>query len=139
MKVWHRGARLLAVLMLLLTVVGQIRPASAQGNFADPAFQRTWERTDKPVADGQANRSWYWGPTPGAATTEPYKNAPGGSRQVQYFDKTRMEINNPAGDKSSAFYVTNGLLATELMSGRMQVGDNDYEQRCAADRPAEAE
>ena len=135
MKVWHRGARLLAALALLLTFAGQMRPATAQGSFADPAFQRTWERTDKPVADGKANRSWYWGPTPGFATTEPYKSAPGGSRLVQYFDKTRMEINNPAGDKSSAFYVTNGLLAQELMSGRMQVGDNDYEQRCAADIP----
>ena len=135
MKIWHPGLRLLAVLALLLTFAGQIRPTTAQAGFADPAFQRTWERTDKPVADGKANRSWYWGPTPGFATTEPYKNAPGGTRLVQYFDKTRMEINNPAGDKTSAFYVTNGLLATELMSGRMQVGDNDYEQRCAADIP----
>jgi hypothetical protein len=135
MKTWHRGLRLLAVLALLLTFAVQFRPTTAQGSFADPAFQRTWERTDKPVADGKANRSWYWGPTPGFATTEPYKNAPGGNRLVQYFDKTRMEINNPAGDKSSPFYVTNGLLAQELMTGRMQVGDNDYEQRCAADIP----
>ncbi len=136
MKIWHRTARLVAALALLLTFVGQIRPTTAaQASFADPAFQRTWERTDKPVQDGKANRSWYWGPTPGFATSEPYKNAPGGTRLVQYFDKTRMEINNPNGDKTSAFYVTNGLLATELMSGKMQVGDNDYEQRCAADIP----
>jgi hypothetical protein len=41
---------------------------------------------------------------------------------VQYFDKSRMEINNPNGDKNSPFYVTNGLLTVELMSGKIQVG-----------------
>src|SRR5205823_1726546 len=33
-------------------------------SFASQAFQRTWARTDSPVASGQVKRSWYWGPTP---------------------------------------------------------------------------
>jgi hypothetical protein len=132
-KLW-RGA---AAAALMLVGAGQILPAQAQtqAGFADPAFQRTWERTDRPVAERKADRSWYWGPTPGFATQETYKQGQGGTRLVQYFDKSRMEINNPNGDKNSAFYVTNGLLAVELMTGRMQIGDSDFEQRCAAEVP----
>src|SRR5690348_16389756 len=135
MKLWSRSLRLVAILALALPFLVQQAPTQAQTGFTDPAFQRTWERTDKPVADGKANRSWYWGPTPGFSVQEAYKNAPGGQRLVQYFDKTRMEINNPAGDKTSPFYVTNGLLATELMTGRMQVGVNSFEKRCPATIP----
>ena len=27
-----------------------------------PAFLRTWERTDRPVAEGRVSRTWMWGP-----------------------------------------------------------------------------
>src|SRR5437773_11288136 len=112
-----RPLRWLMLVALMLSAPAQ-RPVLAQsGSFADPAFERTWQRTDQPVAAGKANRSWYWGPTPGFATTEPYSDAPGGQRKVQYFDKTRMEINNPSGNPNDPFYVTNGLLAVELMTG----------------------
>ncbi len=133
-KMW-RG---IGAVALVVAGLGQLTPVQAQtqAGFADAAFQRTWERTDRPVAEHKAaDRSWYWGPIPGFATQETYKQGVGGTRLVQYFDKSRMEINNPVGDKSSAFYVTNGLLANELMTGRMQVGDSDFEQRCAADVP----
>ena len=29
--------------------------------FADPAFQRVWERYDRPVYSGEAARSFTWG------------------------------------------------------------------------------
>lgn len=135
MNLLLRGGKIGAVLALILTLGAQIRPATAQASFADPAFQRVWERTDKAVADGKANRSWYWGPTPGFSVQEPNKDAPGGQRLVQYFDKARMEINDPHGKKDDPFYVTNGLLVVELMSGQMQVGNNDFQQRCSADIP----
>jgi hypothetical protein len=96
----------------------------------EPAFERTWERTDRPVSEGLVNRTWMWGPeghTP--QMKEEYADAPDGERLVQYFDKTRMEINDPAADQSSIWYVTNGLLAIELITGEMQVGDNEFEQR----------
>src|SRR5687768_6905672 len=74
-----------------------------------PAFQRVWDRTDKPVADGKAVRSWLWGPEALKPTTyEPYQQAPNGRRLVQYFDKSRMEITDPNGDPTSQWYVTNG-------------------------------
>lgn len=46
-----------------------------------------------------------------------------------------MEINNPAGNKSDPFYVTNGLLAVELMTGKMQVGNSQFEGRYPASIP----
>lgn len=110
--------------------------AQAQNAFADPAFQRTWERTDKPVASGQVQRSWYWGPAPiSGALQEDYAEGAGGKRLVQYFDKSRMEINDPSADPKSQFYVTNGLLTVELISGKMQTGNTAYTDRYPADIP----
>jgi hypothetical protein len=57
---------------------------------------------------------------------EGYADAAGGQRLVQYFDKARMEINNPAADPNGAFYVTNGLLVVEMLSGRLQTGNNSF-------------
>jgi phosphate/phosphite/phosphonate ABC transporter binding protein len=110
-------------------------PATQPQGFADPAFQTTWTRTDKLVADKTVVRSWYWGPAPGEAKTEAYDEGANNTRLVQYFDKSRMEINNPAGDKNSPFYVTNGLLTVELISGKMQVGNSRYETRYPANIP----
>ncbi|MEO8285618.1 MAG: hypothetical protein ABI670_04225 [Chloroflexota bacterium] len=96
------------------------------GGFAHPNFQRLWERTDSPVASSQAQRSWYWGPQPGQVKTEPYSGNKAGTRLVQYFDKARMEINNPDGDTTSEWFVTTGLLVAEMVSGKQQVGDKAY-------------
>jgi len=103
------------------------RTASGAQNFADPAFQGVWDRTDKPVAGHLAVRTWFWGPVPGEVKQEPYAEGKGGTRLVQYFDKSRMEINNPAGDKAGKFYVTNGLLSVELISGKIATGNNQYQ------------
>ena len=64
--------------------------------------------------------------------TEPYANSPDGVRTVQYFDKSRMEINNPNGDHSNPFFVTNGLLVKEMVSGQLQLGDTQFEGRSPA-------
>jgi len=96
-------------------------------------FERTWTRTDQPVASSNAVRTWIWGPAPfTAAMWEPYAESPDELRQVQYFDKSRMEITQPGGDQSSIWYVTNGLIAKELITGEMQLGDNEFETRTAA-------
>jgi hypothetical protein len=134
----QRWAGLIGLGLLLgLVAPGGRTPVMAQsggsGGFADPAFQAVWARTDALVANGTVGRSWYWGPGPGETTLEPYAEAPAGKRLVQYFDKSRMEINNPGGDKSSPFYVTNGLLTVELISGQMQVGDHTLIGRAPAD------
>lgn len=95
--------------------------------FAAAPFLSLWQRTDRPVLEGLVNRPWIWGPISFSAAFEPYAQGKNGLRQVQYFDKARMEINNPNGDPSSRSFVTNGLLVVELVSGRIQVGDNEFQ------------
>src|SRR5689334_10426178 len=112
---------------------GAAPAAQATTPFLSSAFQRVWTRTDQLVADHTVGRSWFWGPEARTATQEYYKDAPNSMRLVQYFDKSRMEINNPNGNPNDPFYVTNGLLVVELISGRLQVGNNDYEQRSPAE------
>lgn len=121
----------LATLLAPAITAFHANTASA-ADFADPAFQRVWNRTDKLVADKTVVRSWYWGPTPGKTMNEKYAEGADGTRKVQYFDKSRMEINNPKGNPSDPFFVTNGLLTIELISGKMQVGNNSYETRYPA-------
>jgi hypothetical protein len=103
--------------------------------FADPAFERVWQRNDRPIAEQRANRSWTWGPRGLMARTEGYIQAASGLRQVQYFDKGRMEVNDPRGDRNSQWFVTTGLLVIELISGRTQIGDGQFVQHPPADIP----
>jgi hypothetical protein len=122
-------ARIVSCMAVLLVLGGAVLQVRADGPGNDH-FARRWARTDQPVADGTTKRTWIWGPE---ATTgildEEYAESPGGTRQVQYFDKSRMELNDPTGDPGSPFYVTNGLLVIELMTGRMQLGDDTFDQR----------
>lgn len=94
--------------------------------FVDSAFELLWSRTERPIVRQQVNRGWMWGPAGLMAHAEGFLQISGGQRQVQYFDKGRMEINNPNGNRQSKWFVTSGLLVSELISGRMQVGSNDY-------------
>ncbi|MBF6592799.1 MAG: hypothetical protein IVW57_19985, partial [Ktedonobacterales bacterium] len=99
--------------MLLAAVIAAFGATyrTAAAAFADPAFAQTWARTDGPVSGGAVARTWIWGPEPRTgALMEPYRDAPGGTRLVQYFDKSRMELTNPQGNPTDPFYVTNGLL-----------------------------
>jgi hypothetical protein len=91
----------------------------------DEAFNKVWAKADQPVAAGTAQRSWLWGPQPNYLGLEIYKNAPEGTRMVQYYDKSRMEVNNPQGNKDDPYYVTNGLLTTEMVAGEIQLGDSE--------------
>jgi Tol biopolymer transport system component len=96
---------------------------------------RTWERQDRPVASGMVERTWIWGPAPFAHVVESYDNAPDGKRATRYYDKSRMEITTPFGNRSDDWYVTNGLLVRELISGAMQVGDARFIQRAPSNIP----
>ncbi len=100
--------------------------------FVDPAFARVWARADLPVQQGVAARPWLWGPAPFAAGNEAYLQGVNGHRLVQYFDKARMEINDPTADPNSPWYVTNGLLVVEMMTGRVQIGNTEYEAQTYA-------
>src|SRR6266567_8452335 len=106
---------------LITLAVASVAPSAlSQAGVADPAFKTAWDRSDGLVASGTVSRPWVWGPAPSASLSEPFGGIPGNSHLVQYFDKGRMEINDPNANKSDPFYVTNGRLAVELISGQMQ-------------------
>ena len=118
--------------LLLFGLLAQslaIAPAAHAAPPANDAFAETWSRTDAPVASGDAIRTWMWGPeafTDGMF--EPYLESPNMEREVQYFDKSRMEINDPAAPDDGLWYLTNGLLVTEMITARMQIGEDAFVQ-----------
>lgn len=100
--------------------------ASPPGTGVGFTFGDLWRRADSPVASGAAQRSWTWGPVAWATQTEPYAEAPGGRRIVEYRDKTRMELTRPFDNNTSPWYVTNGLLVREMVTGQAQLGDTTF-------------
>jgi hypothetical protein len=119
---------------LLLIFFGSILPVAAQAP-DESAFQRVWERTDGPVADGTVQRSWYWGDAPIVTFDEEYIEGIEGQRRVQYWPKGRMEISNPHDNPDSPWYVSSGLLPIEMIAGRVQLGDTRFQERDEANIP----
>ncbi len=118
--------RFTSILVLLAVIVAAPAFTLAEAP-ANEYFERTWQRTDQQVASSEVTRTWIWGPsgfTPGCM--EPYFKTADGEREVQYFDKSRMEITDPLADRDSDWFVTQGLLATEMITGQMQVGDYEH-------------
>ena len=136
----RRGTRLFASLvglaaLALAALPAQAAPFDGQRNqFADDSFRIVWTRTDAQSVRG--GRTWYWGPQPWFDYAEFYRQGVNGLRTVQYFDKARMEINNPS-DRSFQGGVSNGLLVVELVSGHLKKGNDpfDYDTRQPADVP----
>src|SRR4051794_4927955 len=93
-RVSRRLSVSLAVALALLQFAVTVTAAPA---FASPAFQKQWQPIEvvKPNFGG-LNLFDVPGP-PGQQ--EPYREAPGGTRLVQYFDKARMELPVPASGR----------------------------------------
>jgi hypothetical protein len=124
---------IMSLATLIATAFLAVQPALAAPAFGNPAFARVWDRQDRAVAEHVSDRSWTWGPGPiSDALRESYVEGIDGKRTVQYFDKSRMEINDPTADPNATWYVTNGLLPIEMMTGRMQMGNNQFELRAPA-------
>jgi hypothetical protein len=100
-----------------------------------PSYARTWLPADEPVMSHEVPRTWLWGPHAFDVRAEDYQQAELGLRKVVYYDKARMEITDLYGDRSSPWYVTNGLLVNELITGLMQVGDEQFDFREPANVP----
>jgi len=114
------GALLAALLSLAL-----IWQTASAADFANPAFQQLWAKTDA----NPGGHTYVWGPSPfTGGLPEDYKEAAGGKRTVQYFDKARMEL----GPNNT---VTAGLLSVELITGKQQNGDATFVSRDPANIP----
>jgi hypothetical protein len=124
-----------AIVILMLVLITTAAPVMAVIE-AEEAFLNTWARTDLPVQEDLVSRTWMWGPSPNSSVlSEAYLEHPTEMRPVQYWDKSRMEVTNPNADPNDQWYVTNGLLARELMTGYMQFGDDHFLQYDPADVP----
>ncbi len=131
-------AIVVSMLMATMSVVAVSAIHEDEGTtheFADDDFEATWNRTDLPVETGEADdRTWIWGTIYTDGMMEPYAESPDGERLVQYFDKSRMEINHPDAFNDGLWYVTNGLLVVEMVEGWYQIGDAEFDE---APDPAE--
>jgi len=97
-----------------------------------PLVKGLWWEADGAVSQLQAQRSWLWGPDTWQSTGEPYAEEADGSRQVHYFDKARMEVNERTGD---ATLVTAGLLVRDMIYGKAQTGDDEFVDAAPANVP----
>lgn len=104
-------------------------------SLGDSSIMKVWSRTDLQVEAGATARTWMWGPGSFATAREQYNEGPGGSRLVYYFDKSRMEITRPTADPNAQWFVTNGLLVREMMSGKIATGDNSTQNKGSANVP----
>jgi hypothetical protein len=90
MRTQAKLIRVAAIAAVLASLIVSVVPTTA-APIGDDAFWRTWARTDKPVQDGTTTRTWMWGPEAYTdVMPEKYADTPGGTRSVQYFDKSRM-------------------------------------------------
>lgn len=94
--------------------------------FADSAIRAVWQRDDGAVASGKSSRPWMWGPGPFHTDYEPLDGSPGSAHLVQYFDKGRLEVNDPAADPGSPWYVSSGRLVSEMVAGEAEAGTEQH-------------
>lgn len=111
---------------------GQLDAGASLRAILTESLAAAWTPADLPVAEQLVGRTWLWGPAEIATGFERYEDAPSGERLVRYYDKSRMEITDPLDDRNAPWYVTNGLLASELISGQVQTGDERFEFRGSA-------
>lgn len=110
--VWKQAIVLLVVVLVAVSFLPVHQAESAP--FATPTFESRWLESRGDLLDP-------WGDTPLAWRIEPYADASGGQRLVQYFDRGRMELDTRSSQDHPS--VTEGLLAWELVTGRVALGD----------------
>lgn len=98
-------------------------PLPQSVDYAARTFQKQWN-----VGEEIARN--LWGPSLVAPKPEAYRDTSGAYRLVQYFDKGRMELADPKNGT-----VTNGLLATELITGQIQIGNDTFQSHDPAAIP----
>jgi uncharacterized protein YkwD len=93
---------------------------------ADADVQALWLGSDGPVWTESVDRSWLYGPDTWERMEEPYAEDTGDQRSVYYFDKARIEVNEP--ESGLARNLTAGLLVRDMLAGLVQVGDDDFQE-----------
>jgi hypothetical protein len=108
------------IVTLALVALPGFSVAAATPAFANPAFQTQWQQ-------GEAITPNFWGPAITGGVTEQYLySGTNKTRLVQYFDKGRMELYGGVTNTPKV-QVTNGLLATEMIKGQIQIADDQFQ------------
>ena len=123
------GLGLCALAMVSMVFYGVFAREPGRQITLHQAVQATWQQADGPIAAGDVQRSWVWGPEPLAATAEFYRDSPNNTRKLIYFDKGRLDILDDGGDTNSPWFTTGALLVSEMLSGKMQLGEDDFVER----------
>ena len=133
MNVHRRGMLAVAfVLTLLLTTPALSANALAPGS--DP-FQRTWSRTDSRSPPGRSSAPGCGAPPPSPPPcTRPTAKRPATSASCSISTKPAWRSPTRPPTSTSHWYVTNGLLVVELITGRMQIGDDHFDDRASRPR-----
>jgi hypothetical protein len=126
--------RLAVPISIFVLAILVVQPLQAATYYGSPLFEQAWRAAESATPN-------FWGPlstahdpqleqyTGGQATQPcPSGNACAqviqeGKRLVQYFDKGRMELTQPG------MPVTSGLLASDLVHGRIQIGDSAFQSK----------
>lgn len=116
---------ILAVIALFAVSLLPVNQAE-DTSFANPIFRRLWN-----TQSSAASTIDLWGSEPLLWRVEPYAGLPDDRRTVQYFDRGRMELQPSSEDGSPR--VTQGLLALEMTTGNLQLGEELLERRVPAD------
>jgi|GEM_PF-2438609 len=121
--------RVIALALLVFTGLNLIiTPVAAATPEQVAAFRSIWGRTDNLVSDGAVNQAWVWGPTAlDYSYVDKYRYSPDdkfGQRAFRHYDKGRMEI-DPRQPVSSTWYIRSGSLVKELVSGQIQIGEQN--------------
>jgi len=112
----RRYATVLTTMIVMTLAVTNVQAAT---EFAAPGFRTAYYA-------GEGITPNFWGPLSHAS--DPLEQLYNGSkRTIQYFDKGRMEFTNGQ--------VTFGLLATEMVTGRLQAGDQDFVNLTPPNKP----
>jgi len=123
------------IAVLIVTLIGvsllPVRQADSP-TFANPAFEEIWSARSASIAGFD-----LWGSEPLAWRVESYADAPGGRRIVQYFDRGRMELGLPESGRGEP-RVFQGLLALELTTGRIHLGDSLTASRTPPSTPIDS-
>ncbi len=130
---------LFTVFVLAFPSLAQEEPSDEQSEpppvVVDPTIQAVWEMTDGQIANGSVQRAWAFGPGPISAAYEYYPQSPTKFRKLVYYDKGRLDLLNPQSPEGSIWMVSGALLTSELLSGRIQLGEDEFVTREAADIP----
>src|SRR5438067_977702 len=116
----HRFIARAAIVLVFFPLAAALLPpltarAAPNEGFASPYMRAVWQRDDAAVAGGHSSGTWMWGPGPFYTNYEPFSGATASSHLVQYFDKGRLEINDPSANPQSPWFVTSGLLVRVMV------------------------